>query len=332
MTQTNCGTSLAAGASCSAAVVFTPTVNGTVTGSLTASAPAFANPATVTLNGAGGAAGSVVLQPTLLSFPATGVGARSSAQTVTVTNSSATVTLTDVAVSVSAGFQLTANTCAGTLGPGTICTVGVEFVPSSAGQQTGNLTIASGMLPVSAVASLSGMGFDFTSTVSGGTSQSVTSGQTASYSLVLTPLSGSNGTFTFQCGALPANAACRFNPSRVAVAANTTGNVTVQVVTGQSQWAAMTPGAGGWRALQVACGLLLLPLAWKRRRCIFLALAGLIVAGGLSSCAGSGGGGGGTTPPGGLGNSNTPAGTYSIPVTATSSGVSHQVTLSLTVE
>jgi hypothetical protein len=332
MTQTNCGASLAAGASCSAAVVFTPAVNGTVSGSLTASSPAFANPATVTLNGLGGAAGSVGLQPALLSFPVTGVGARSSAQTVIVTNSSAAVTLTDVAVSVSAGFQLTANTCAATLGPGLSCTVGVEFAPTSAGQQTGNLTVASSMLPASAVAPLSGMGLDFTSTVNGGASQSVTSGQTASYALTLTPLSGSNGTFTFQCGALPANAGCTFNPTSVTVAANTTGSVTVQVATGQSQSAAMSPEVGSWRALQVACGLLLLPLAWKRRRSILLVLAGLIVAGSLSSCAGSGGGGGETTGPGGLGNTNTPAGTYSIPVTVTSSGVSHQVTLSLTVE
>jgi hypothetical protein len=188
------------------------------------------------------------------------------------------------------------------------------------------------MLPASAVAPLSGMGLDFTSTVNGGASQSVTSGQTASYALTLTPLSGSNGTFTFQCGALPANAGCTFNPTSVTVAANTTGSVTVQVATGQSQSAAMSPEVGSWRALQVACGLLLLPLAWKRRRSILLVLAGLIVAGSLSSCAGSGGGGGETTGPGGLGNTNTPAGTYSIPVTVTSSGVSHQVTLSLTVE
>ena len=332
LTQTSCGTSLAAGASCSAAVVFTPTANGAVTGSLTASAPAFSNPATVTLNGVGGAAGSVGLQPALLSFPATGVGARSSAQTVTVTNSSGAVTLTDVMVSVSAGFQLTANTCAATLGPGSSCTVGVEFVPTSAGQQTGSLTVASSMLPASAVAPLSGMGFDFTSTVNGGTSQSVTSGQTASFALTLTPLSGSNGTFTFQCGELPANAACRFNPTSVTVAANTTGSVTVLVATGQSQSAAMTPEVRGWRALQAVCGLLLLPLAWKRRRSILLVLAGLILTGSLSSCAGSGGGGGGTTGAGGLGNTNTPAGTYSIPVTVTASGVSHQVTLSLTVE
>ncbi|MGO9438225.1 MAG: hypothetical protein ACLP00_28470, partial [Terracidiphilus sp.] len=56
-----------------------------------------------------------------------------------------------------------------------------------------------------------------------------------------------------------------------------------------------------------------------------------ILVGGLTCCSGSGGGTGGTQS-GGQGNSSTPAGTYSIPVTVTSSGVVHTVTLTLIVD
>jgi len=55
-------------------------------------------------------------------------------------------------------------------------------------------------------------------------------------------------------------------------------------------------------------------------------MTGLI---GIAGCAGAGGGGGGTpASPGG----STPAGTYSIVVTATASGVSHKTSLTLIVD
>jgi hypothetical protein len=331
LTQNTCGTSLAAGASCSAGVVFTPTGNGTVAGTLTIGSSTL-NSATLVLTGTGGLAGAVGLQPALLNFSTTGVGVASSAQTVTLTNSSA-VTLTDLALSVSSGFQLAGNTCSTTLAPGASCTAGVVFGPTSAGQQTGNLTVASSALGASVEAPLAGMGFDFTNTLTGQASQSVASGQTADYTLALTPLDGSTGTFTFQCGSLPANTVCVFNPASESVAANTTGNVTVEVETGHSLTVAQAGRLLRWGAIPIACGLLLLPLGWRRRwRALLLAMVLAILAGGVSSCSGAGGGSLGTGGSGGAGNTNTPAGTYSIPVTATANGVSHKVTLSLTVD
>jgi hypothetical protein len=54
----------------------------------------------------------------------------------------------------------------------------------------------------------------------------------------------------------------------------------------------------GWKAVSFACGLLLLPMATRKWRKLFAAVALLLLAvGGLSSCTGSGGGGGGTPPP-----------------------------------
>jgi hypothetical protein len=329
LAQNLCGGSLGAGGSCTVQVVFTPTANGTSQGALTVGAYSL-NTATAALSGTGGLAGAVQLQPASLSFSPTGVGTTSGAQTITLTNAS-TVALSDLALTISDGFKLASNTCTTSLAPAASCTAGVTFAPAGAGQRTGNLTVASSTLASNVQAPLAGMGTDFTASLSGSLSQTVASGQTASYTLQLTPMSGSAGTFTFQCGSLPANAACVFNPSSETVAANSTGSATVQVATGRSGSSARSSGLAGWGAAPLACGLLLLPFAWSRRRRGFLlVLLGFLVMSGLTSCSGSGGGTGGAPP--GSGNGNTPAGTYSVSVAVVSNGVSHAVTLSLTVD
>lgn len=248
--------------------------------------------------------------------------------------------LADLALTVSSGFKLAASTCGTSLAAGASCSVGVEFAPTGAGAQTGNLSLASSVLTAVATAPLSGTGFDFTAATTGTSSQTVASGQTATFTLTLSPSSGSAATFTFQCGTLPSYAGCVFNPASETVPANTTGTETVQVTTSQAKAALTRPlkrpsALGGWGAVTLACGLLVLPLAGRRRRSgwMLVLLLALLVSG-ISSCAssggGGGGGGGGTNPP--SGTNNTAAGTYSIPVTITSNGVQHSVSLSLVVD
>jgi hypothetical protein len=82
-------------------------------------------------------------------------------------------------------------------------------------------------------------------------------------------------------------------------------------------------------AAPVFCGLLLLPVAWRRRRRVLVFLAALVLAGGVCSCTGSGGGTGGVTSGSG---GTTPTGTYSIPVTIRANGIARTVTLELTVD
>jgi hypothetical protein len=100
--------------------------------------------------------------------------------------------------------------------------------------------------------------------------------------------------------------------------------VTVNVATGQSTSVANATGASGWRMLPLGCGLILLPLGWRRRRKALLLVALLTILVG----SGTGGGGGG----GSTGGDTTPSGTYSIPITMTSNTVQHTVTLTLTVD
>jgi hypothetical protein len=186
------------------------------------------------LTGTGGAAGSVQLKPATLTFPTIGVGSASAAQTVTLMNNGAE-TLSALAISISNGFQLGSTTCTASLAVGASCTAQVMFTPATAGQQTGNLTVASPSLATSVQLPLAGMGFDFSVSPSGQSSQTVSSGQSASFALSLATMGGSSGIFTFSCSSLPANSSCAFNPSSESVSANAPGSVTAKIATGISQ-------------------------------------------------------------------------------------------------
>ena len=332
LAQNTCPTTLNAGASCSVGVVFAPSLNGQYTGMLTIASPSLAASASVPLSGIGGTPGTVQALPSLIAFQQTGVGQISSPITVTLTNPSGVTSLTSFTLAATAGFQLVNNTCPSTLAALASCTVDVEFAPASAGTQSGSLTVSSSALSTGAFVSLYGMGFDFALAPTGSSSQTIASGQTANYTLVITPLNNSRGAFTFQCGSLPPHTSCTFNPSSEAINANTTGNVLVEIATGLTTTKALATRPAAWPALPLACGLALLPLALVRRRRVLLLIAMLaILTGGVSSCTQSSVGGIPTLPsptvPG-----ITAAATYMIPVTVTSNGVSHSVTLTMTVD
>jgi hypothetical protein len=329
LSQNTCGSTLAAGASCSTNIVFTPAANGVVAGSLTVSSSA-SDPATAALVGTGGAAGSVQAQPGSVTFSTIGVGSASTPQSVTLTNNS-TILLAELKMSASPGFEVASTTCGASLDPAAACVVQIAFLPTAAGHQTGVLTVISESLPTAAQVSLSGTGFDFTVTTSGPSSKTISSGQTASYVFTLSPLNGSTGTFTFSCSSLPANSSCSFNPTSESVAANSTASLTLNIATGNgASSASLRPrgGTGMSQLLPIAC-LLVLPFLFRYRGNLLplvILIAGLI---GMTSCAGAGGGGGGTPV---SSKGNTPPGTYSIVVNATANGVSHKTTLTLIVD
>jgi hypothetical protein len=329
VTQNTCAAGLAAGTSCTMGVVFQPTAVGPVSGTLTVSSASVATPATVLLSGTGAAGAAIQVAPSAIVFAATAPNAISSLTAVTVTNTGVSASLTNLALAVTAGFQIVNNTCPASLGPGQSCTAGVEFAPTNAGAQTGALTVTSSAAATASVP-LSGMSLDFTLAVIGSASQTVAAGQTANFTLAITPLNGSGGTFTFACGSLPANALCLFNPATEALN-GVTGNVTVEISTTKATAQLEYPPA--WRVLPLACGLILLPFGWRRRKMLLLAALFLVLAGGVTSCTSSGGGSGGSGGSSGQGGSSgTPAGTYSIPVSAAAAGVQHSVTLTLTVD
>jgi len=338
VTGTTCGVELDSGTICTVQVTFTQPASGADYANLILSTSTrgpnnSAITATVPLNQNGASSGALEAQPAQVNFPTTGVGQTSSAVAVALTNLSTTAALDTLALTPSAPFQVSSGTCGVSLAAGATCTVNVAFAPTSAGPQTGTLTVASPGLSAPATVPLTGTGFDFTPAINGSASQTVSSGETATYALTVTPVSGA-ATFSFQCGSLPEYASCSFNPASLAVAASATGTETIQIATGQSSAALERPG---WPSavgpLSLACGALLVwPLARRRARAwILLILLAIAVAVVGTGCSGSGGGGGGTVPVN-PSNHNTPPGTYPVSVVISSNGVKHTVALTLIVD
>jgi Abnormal spindle-like microcephaly-assoc'd, ASPM-SPD-2-Hydin len=348
--STTCGALLNNGASCAVQVVFTPNATGAIAATLNiSSSTQGVTPVSVALNGSGQLATGLATNPTQINFAVLGAGQSSAAQAVTVTNASS-YAIGAVALATAAPFSITQNNCTGSLGAGANCTASVVFEPSASGATSGTLSVSSPAVATPATVALSGIGFDFSVGITGSASQSVASGQTANYSITICGAGGCaqnpslpvGGSFTFACGTLPANALCAFSPTSETLNAGVEGNVEVEISTdGATGAAASAAGrasgaraerASPWNAAPLVCGVLLLFLR-KRRRVIWFLLLAAVLAGAVTSCTSSGGGTGGTAGSGGSGGgSNTAPGTYTIPITVTSTGVSHALTLTLTVD
>ena len=332
LTQNQCGSSLAPAASCDAAVTFTPMQAGELSGLLTVSSSSVSPPFAVALKGTGGLTGSVQIDPQLISFPVTGLGAASDPLTVSVTNLSTSLSLDALKIRATGDFRIAANACSSSLPPGATCTVAVLFAPSATGVRTGSLALSSSSLTDQATVGLSGTGFDFAVSVSGADTRTVARGQIATYSVSLVPLGGVSGTFTFLCKSLPANASCNFNPASEIIAAGASGTAAVEIATGVSAAAASRPSRSPSRQMRLLYGMLVVPFTAgiRRRRWTLLLLS--IAATLVCSCASSGGGTGGAA------DSSTPlagtasAGTYTVSVEVSANGVRHTVTVTLVVD
>lgn len=327
---TSCGAVLKNGDSCTFGVVFTPSATGVIAAmlSISSSTPGVP-PVSVTLNGSGQLTSGLATNPSQITFPVVAAGQSSNAQQITVTNFSS-YAISSVSLAAAAPFNIMQNSCTGNLAAGANCAASVIFQPNAGGSASGVLTVSSSAVATPATVALSGVGFDFGVAITGSASQTVARGQQANYTLVISP-SGSSETFNFTCGTLPANSTCHFNPPSETLSSGVQGNVEVEISTCSSPTVRMEK-PGSWRAEPLVCALLLLPLAGrKRRRLLLLAVLAAILAGSMTSCTSSGGGTGGGI--GGQGDGSlTPPGTYTIPVNVTSTGITHSLNVTLTVD
>ncbi len=151
----NCGSSLALGASCTISATFTPTANGSRTGSITVADNASPPTQTISLSGTG--TGVLAnLAPGSLTFSSQPVGTSSSVQNLTLSNtSSAALTISSIAIS---GDFSETNTCGTSLAANTSCSISVTFTPTATGSRSGSLTVTDNAKPTTQRASLSGTG------------------------------------------------------------------------------------------------------------------------------------------------------------------------------
>ena len=311
-----CGSSVAAGAKCTISITFTPPAGGQWNGSLTLTDNAADSPQLVTLTGSGTGPG-LTLVPSSLSFPATLVGTGTPYEEVTMLSSGTTaVTITNVSASGDFSVQ---NTCPSVLGGS--CPVQVGFNPTAGGTRTGTLTFTDNAFNSPQSIPLTGSGTDFSVAIASSSSstQTVSAGQTASFTLALSGTAQFNSSVSLTCSGAPALATCTINPSAVLLNGATVFNATVTVTTTAPTGATSGPPlpAPPWTwvwtlALLSGVGVWMMGarrFAWYRAWApLVVVVLGLTL---WAACGGGGGGGGGGGSPG------TPAGTYTLTVTGT---------------
>jgi len=140
----NCGSSLAAGATCSISVTFTPPGAGSFSALLSVNDNVAGSPQTLTVTGAG-VVSVVSISPSSLTFANTDLGTTTAAQKITLTNSG-TVPLAITGIQVSGtgtnptNFAQT-NTCGTSLAASSSCTVSVTMTPVATGSYVAAIAI-----------------------------------------------------------------------------------------------------------------------------------------------------------------------------------------------
>ncbi len=156
--STPCGSTLAAGATCSETVTYKPLVIGAETGGLTVKTNASVSPQIQTITGTGVL--PITLSPASISFGTQTVGTTSTTHVVTVTNNeSVAVTIS----SVVASGQFVSTTggslpCGANVPANSTCTLGVAFSPTQTAAFNGNLTFSYVASASPVVMNLSGTG------------------------------------------------------------------------------------------------------------------------------------------------------------------------------
>ncbi len=136
---TTCGANLAAGASCSYAVVFTPITATIATATLSVTDAVGTQSSVLTGAGTAAAAPQAVLTPAA-NFGNVQIG-QTATQTLTLTNAG-NAALSITSAGVAAGpFTLTSKTCTTSLAAGSSCTFTLTFAPTSTGAQSAMFSV-----------------------------------------------------------------------------------------------------------------------------------------------------------------------------------------------
>ncbi len=325
----NCGTSLPGHGTCSVLVSFVPTSVGARNGMVVISDQFRAQ--SISLSGTAVAPAGVSLTPASLTFSGTAVGLSAPAQTITLTNNGG-LPLNIAKQSISGDFVLAANTCGSALAVNTACVLTVVFTPSTAGAKAGVLTLVDDAPSGTQTVLLTGTGVDFTLASSGASSQTVSSGATATYLLSLNSVAGLSGNVSFGCSGAPAHSVCTVNPATGNL--GTSATITATVQTGISTAMLTLPGEHWMRFGSALTLALVFPICFvRRRRGVRFAALMMMFIGTLLAASGCGtprlipGSGGSVAPV-----LPTPSGTYMLTVTATAAGISHSVPLTLVVQ
>jgi hypothetical protein len=312
-----CGASLAAGASCTVNVTFTPSVASAESAKLvftdTDPSPQFA-----TLTGTGTANAPVaILTPTSLDFGSQLVTTTSSPAKTIMLKNNGNLVLNIASITSSGDFAET-NTCGASLPAGMTCTISVTFTPTATGARTGTITVTDNANGSPRTVPLTGTGSDFT--VTAPASVMVPRGSSQMFNVTVTPVSGFNQAVALTCTGAPVKTTCTPNPT--SVTPDGTNPITSQVTVTSMSLLPSVPKQplppSNRQIVLFAMGLALLAMVFAARRLrTRIGLAGAMLV--VFAVAGCGSGGHKTV-------------TGTLTLTGTSGGVTHSATVALTVQ
>lgn len=237
LASNTCTGAVAANATCTIGIAFTPSAVGMRQANLQLADNAPASPQTFALSGTGVSstptAPAVVISPTSVAVAGT-QGTASNSTNIVISNSgTAPLHISGVVFGGAnvSEFVNPSNPCIGTpIAPNTSCSISVTFAPLALGTRTETVTITDDApnSPQSfTVNGTSSPAYTVTSPSSALTT-AVTAGQTAQYTLQLTAGIGYSGPVNMACSGAPVTTVCTVtNPVQLTAGAPTSVNVTV---------------------------------------------------------------------------------------------------------
>jgi Abnormal spindle-like microcephaly-assoc'd, ASPM-SPD-2-Hydin len=331
---TTCAVTIAPGSSCSFPLTFDPTVANNSYGTLTFSSNAAVAQTILPITGDAivSTGPAVTLSSQSEDFGSVQIGSTSSQQMLTVMDvGNAPLTVTSVTTS---GQFAQTNNCNTSVLQNEDCTIVLTFSPTTAGTQTGSLTITSNATGSPQTVSLTGVGVAaFTVVPSSPTLTVSTVGQSTGTPIQLSSQTGFTGTVSLTCsvqfagqGSATDPPTCSLSPTQVQLSATGTVNSTLTVVTSTSSSAATQAGI-----FSLAGAVLLLGLA-PRRRLLSRGFLMLVAGAALVSLLACGGSSSSSTSPSSPVSAGTTTGLYHVLVTATSGSTTASATLSLNLQ
>jgi FG-GAP-like repeat len=299
-----------------------------------------------------GSAPTAQLMPNAVNFAAQPVGTPSASSSAALKNTgNAALSLGAITIggSQSGDFSQT-NDCGSSLAPGSSCTFHIIFTPFDVGARTANIQIADNAFNTPQLIALSGTGTpappDFIVSAPSASS-TIVAGHAATFSLTITSTSGFTQPVSLSCTGQPTASTCSVSPTSVTPSSSAAVTATVTITT-TARSTALVPSFSEIDEINplqphfpAALGVLILILIATSfvRRCsqrplrlvpaaAFAAVLAAAIA--AASC------GGGSSSTGPTPASGTPAGTYTITVSASSTAgsttVTHTTNLTLVVQ
>jgi len=255
------------------------------------------------------------------------IGQSGSAEICLVNTGATPITVTGITLSTT-DFDASGNVLPIVVQPnkGSVPIVGLHFTAIATGTKTAQVSFIDDAPGSPQVFTLSGTGFtDFglNMFLTASNSQTVTAGQTASYTMSVTGVPTQTGAVNLSCSNLPPGASCAFSPIPVALLpGNEFMNFQMNVSTTARPAASLQrPGFRLWYSLAAVFALALVASRRSFKRVTVLTC--FLVLGLLTSCGG--GSSSGPPPP-------TPPGTFTFVVNGNSNGVTHSKAMVLVVK